>query len=125
MIEYTVKVYDNRTEWLNKDDKLHRVDGPAIEYNDGDKHWYINGECHRDNDLPAVEWNDGSKSWYKNDLRHRIDGPAMECSNGEKEWYIEGIQYTEDEFNQEINPVKEMTVKEISEKLGCEIKIIK
>ena len=43
MIEYTVKVYTNRTDWyLNG--KRHREDGPAIELSNGDKYWYINGE---------------------------------------------------------------------------------
>ena len=42
MIEYTVKV----------------------EYN-GDTFWYINGKLHRE-DGPAVEWANGSKEWYLN-----------------------------------------------------------
>lgn len=29
------------------DGKLHRKDGPAIEYADGTKKWYINGNLHR------------------------------------------------------------------------------
>ena len=28
---------------LNKEDQLHREDGPAIVYSDGDKSWYLNG----------------------------------------------------------------------------------
>jgi len=41
MKEYTVKVYKDRTEWyLNG--KRHREDGPAIEYADGSKSWYLN-----------------------------------------------------------------------------------
>ena len=52
MIEYTVLVYENRTKewWLN--DKLHREDGPAVEYADGTKKWYLNGGLHRE-DGPA------------------------------------------------------------------------
>ena len=30
---------------------------------DGDKYWSLNGKWHRE-DGPAVEWSDGSKSWY-------------------------------------------------------------
>jgi len=26
-----------------KDDELHRIDGPAVEWWDGRKHWWING----------------------------------------------------------------------------------
>ena len=44
MIEYTVKVYPNGSKswWLNG--KLHREDGPAIEWADGDKSWWLNGK---------------------------------------------------------------------------------
>ena len=47
-------------------DKLHRVDGPAVEYADGTKMWYLRGERHR-TDGPAVEYADGRKQWYLND----------------------------------------------------------
>jgi hypothetical protein len=41
--ECVVKFYDDRKEWyLN--DKLHRVGGPAIEYYNGEKKYYIRGE---------------------------------------------------------------------------------
>ena len=43
----------------------HRVDGPAIEYVDGTKVWYVNGKSHRI-DGPAFEYSDGSKHWYIN-----------------------------------------------------------
>ena len=26
-------------------DNLHRLDGPAIEYSDGSKYWYVDGKC--------------------------------------------------------------------------------
>ena len=61
MKEYTVKVYEDKTEWyLN--DKRHREDGPAIEWVNGSKQWYLNDKRHRV-DGPAYEWADGSKSW--------------------------------------------------------------
>ena len=43
-IEYKVKVWaDGAKQWyLNG--KLHREDGPAIEYTNGTKHWYLNGK---------------------------------------------------------------------------------
>ena len=43
MIEYKVKVYDNKTEWFNQEGQRHREDGPAIEYANGYKSWYLNG----------------------------------------------------------------------------------
>ena len=72
--------------------KLHREDGPTVEYNNGTKFWYINGKLHRENG-PAVKWNDGTKLWYINDKFHREDGPAVEYNNGNKEWYKNGKLY--------------------------------
>jgi hypothetical protein len=94
MIEYTVKVYDTRSKYWYLDGKLHREDGPAIEWSDGDKSWYLNGELHRE-DGPAVEWSDGTKSWYLNGKRHREDGPAVEDWDGYKEWYLDDKELTE------------------------------
>jgi hypothetical protein len=42
MIEYTVKVWDDSAEWyLNG--KLHKDNGPAIEWKDGRKQWFLEG----------------------------------------------------------------------------------
>ena len=79
------------TGWF-KDAKckvLHREDWPAIEYADGSKCWYKNGQRHR-TDGPAIEWANGTKEWYQDDLRHRIDGPAVEYTDGRKEWWHHG-----------------------------------
>ena len=45
MIEYTVKVWswDGTQEW-RLDGKLHREDGPAVEWSNGSREWYLNGE---------------------------------------------------------------------------------
>ena len=42
--EYTVKVWDNGSKYWYLNDKLHREDGPAIEYASGHKEWYLNGK---------------------------------------------------------------------------------
>jgi hypothetical protein len=47
---------------------------------------------HRE-DGPAIEWADGGKDWYINNKLHRIDGPAIEWSDGRKEWYLNGKYY--------------------------------
>ena len=73
MQEYVVIVYDDITEWY-QNNKLHRLDGPAIEFANG------------------------SKEWFQNGLRHRIDGPAIECITGDKFWFIKENEYTEEEF---------------------------
>ena len=72
--------YGDIRYYLNK--KLHRIDGPAIEYPNGTRVWCINGILHRDN------------------------GPAIEYSNGYKSWYINGIYYTKQEFHQYIESKK-------------------
>ena len=76
-------------EWRNKDDELHRLDGPAIEFANGGKQWYQNGKLHR-NDGPAVEYANGDKWWYQNGKLHRLDGPAVEWKSGNKYWYQNG-----------------------------------
>jgi len=64
-IEYKVRSFPDRIEWLDEQDLLHRTDGPAREWKDGSKEWWINGQLHRE-DGPAIEWNDGYKVWYIN-----------------------------------------------------------
>ena len=100
--EYKVRVFDNGAiHWYNQEGQYHREDGPAAEYADGTKHW------------------------FKNDRYHREDGPAIEYANGTKSWYLEGVKLTEEVWKARINPVKEMTVQEISDMLGFEVKVIK
>jgi hypothetical protein len=71
------------------DGKLHREDGPAIEYNDGTKWWYLNGKVYRE-DGPAHECSSGTKRWFQNGVLHREDGPAVHQHDGGKEWWLEG-----------------------------------
>jgi hypothetical protein len=111
-----------RQEWYINN-KRHREDGPAIEYPDGHKGWYLNGERHRE-DGPAIEYADGSKSWFINGKRHREDGPAVVWADGYKEWYINGEQLTEAEFNARINPI-ELTLDEIASKFGVSVNSLK
>ena len=85
MIEYTVKVYP-----------------------EGYKIWYLNGKIHRE-DGPAIEWANGDKSWYLNGILHREDGPAIECSNGEKCWWINGKQLTEADHKAATSPKKKLS----------------
>jgi hypothetical protein len=78
--------------YLNND--LHRIDGPAVEYNYGSgrwrkRCWYKNGKLHRI-DGPAIEYSDGEKWWYQNGRLHRLDGSAIEYTDGYKQWYYEG-----------------------------------
>jgi len=56
-----------RWEWINDDKVWHKQDSPAVEYDNGNKFWYINGKRHRE-DGPAVEWYYGGIEYYLDDF---------------------------------------------------------
>ncbi len=62
----------NRIEYRNEKGELHRTDGPAIEWKDSGKSWYLNNKIHRE-DGPAIEYGNGQISWYLNDERFRSE----------------------------------------------------
>jgi hypothetical protein len=106
-----------------------KVMANGIEYEvrvdaDGDKHWYLNGERHRE-DGPAVEFSGGNKAWYLNGKLHREDGPAVEYEDGRKYWYLNDECLTEEEFNERMTPTVELTMAQISEALGKNVKVVK
>ena len=87
-----IEINKHGTKFYCKDKamtKCHREDGPAIEYANGDKVWWLDGKRHRE-DGAAVEWADGYKEWHINGKLHREDGPALECANGYNAWYLDG-----------------------------------
>ena len=88
-----------------KDDYLHREDGPAVEYSNGNKDWCIDGKYHRV-DGPAVEFFNGDREWFLNGKRHRENGPAVEWSGFEKEWWLDGVEYSEKEFKHEVSKLQ-------------------
>ena len=67
----------------------------------------------------------GSKFWYLNDKRHREDGPAVEYTDGSKEWFLNGIEYSEEEYWNQLKPPKELTITEIESLLGYKVKVVK
>jgi len=110
---YDVDIGSLETVWY-LDEKIHRVNGPAIESINGEKSWYRRGILHRE-DGPAIINNEG-QVWYKNGLIHRkkgpavissdgtkqlfhngkhhnVDGPAIVWPNGGKEWFIDGKRH--------------------------------
>jgi hypothetical protein len=89
-INIRVNSYGTKFYYLNE--KLHREDGPAVEYINGDRSWFLNGKLHRESS-PAIELVNGSKEWYLNGELHRVDGPAVKYSNGNKEWYLKGKRF--------------------------------
>jgi hypothetical protein len=76
--------------------KLHREDGPALEWAYGTREWYRRGRRHRDGG-PAVEHADGTKRWYRNGQLHRDDGPAIEWASSIKDWYLQGRKVSAEE----------------------------
>jgi hypothetical protein len=104
-------VQDDTKKWyLNG--RLHRADGPAVEYEhgaiwysngrlhradgpaktcDGVEEWYYDGRRHRE-DGPAIIRPDGSREWYLGDKLHRTDGPAVENADGTEEYWIRGMK---------------------------------
>ena len=111
---------------------IHREDGPAVEYANGSKAWFLNGKLHRE-DGPAVEYSDGDKEWYLNGKPfaveingelHRQDGQTFEAKDGRKQWGLNGELQTEEEFNARMNPV-ELTLDEIAERFGVGVEQLK
>ena len=90
----------------------------------GETRWFLDGRLHR-NDGPAYINSAGEKAWYQNGNRHREDGPAIKYAGGHKSWYLNGVNYTKEDFYDKLNPARELTVAEISELLGYEVKIVK
>ena len=86
--------------------------------------WYLNGKLHRE-DGPAVEWRNGYKVWFLNGQRHREDGPAMESSNGYKEWWLHDEQVTEEEHRIHTQKTVELTLDEIAEQFGIPVEKLK
>ena len=102
-IEYSEAEFNKKIAKMNKDedkDKPTEIDLSKNKIWKNDK-----GERHRE-DGPAIEWYDGTKSWYLNGFLHREDGPAIEGPNGFKAWFVDGIKYTEEEFNKKIAKMK-------------------
>ncbi len=83
------QVYDAGTRaWYHFGD-LHRLDGPAVEFQDGETKWFHSGSLYRVGG-PAVERPDGYKAWCDMNVVSRVDGPAVIHPNGDEEWRING-----------------------------------
>ena len=103
--------------WRDQKKRLHREDGPAVEYFNGAKEWWLYDKRHRE-DGPAVEYARGHKEWWVNNKSHRLDGPAIEDDNGYKEWWINDVKYpSEKEYWLKIYEMKLITKEELFLKL--------
>ena len=91
-------------QYKNELGQLHREDGPAQEWDDGSKVWFINGLRHRV-DGPAIEWSSGCKRWYINGKLHREDGPAVESYTGNI-FCLNDKLYKKEEYEKELIKIK-------------------
>jgi hypothetical protein len=83
--ELGANVTDDFFSMVNQNIPFHREDGPAVEFADGEKHWFINGE------------------------RHREDGPACELASGDKIWILGNRRFLrKKEFLKHLREVKSM-----------------
>ncbi len=64
-----IKICKNHIIFVNKNNKFHRKNEPAVIWSDGYKFWYQYGKLHRENG-PAIINSDGDKSWYINNKQY-------------------------------------------------------
>lgn len=62
--------FSNRITYTTNRGVLHREDGPAIIYTNGEHWWFLDG------------------------LLHREDGPAVYGPSNEDEYFLNGVQFT-------------------------------
>ena len=89
----------------------------------GTKYWYLNDKLHRD-DGPAVEYSDGTKKWYLNGEVHRTDGPAVEYAGGINRWYLNNKEFTETEWRKKTQKTKAPCVGKVVEVDGVKYKLV-
>ena len=83
---------------------------------EGNKFWCIGEKIHRE-DGPAVEYANGDKSWWQNNHLHREDGPAVEYAAGDRSWYLNDHYYHEKDYWRELYKRKKITKTELFLKL--------
>ncbi len=74
---YEIRVYTNGIKHWLLNGKLHREDGPAIEYLDGIKYWYLNGELFTE------------KEWETKIKQNDCDGKIVEIEG--KKYKLVGV----------------------------------
>jgi hypothetical protein len=65
-------------ELMSKNELIKATTGLFVRKNN-DKYWYQNGLLHR-LDGPAIEFTDGNQEWYINNILHRDGGNLLELS---------------------------------------------
>jgi hypothetical protein len=60
------------------------------------------GKLHR-LDGPAVKWEDHFEEWYQEGKLHREEGPAVIYSNGKEKWWIDDVNLTKEEWWEQLS----------------------
>jgi hypothetical protein len=138
MENYTKKYIDDNgdTYYLNEYEENHRLDGPAVEYKNGDFEYWENGLLHNINGPACIYKDSGIEYWTNGQLHnangpaavyrktieywvngnlHNLDGPAITWKNGDREWYIDGIEYDPGDFLNHPLVIKRMIEKQLLE----------
>jgi hypothetical protein len=69
--EINNELFNSPKTWTNSKKEFHREDGPALEYDDGDKEWAINGSFFSKDDW--LQWlKDGHSSLSTNEVTRLI-----------------------------------------------------
>lgn len=84
---------------------IHRANGPAIVYANGQQEWFQNGMKHRDGDQPASIHPNGQMTWFQNGLEHRDGGPAYIHPNGVETWFQHGKKHRDGDLPAMKTPV--------------------
>lgn len=84
----------NGIKYLDDEGKLHRTDGPALEWENGTKHWAVKG------------------------LHHRLDGPAIIWESGNEEYLINGEFFSKEQFSKHPDVLKYKMLQEAKQMLG-------
>ena len=119
---YKLIVKKNSKNWtisFKGNECAHRRKGSAIEYQNGNKSFYLYGINYQKEIIngdeftycfyhttgkslnswlkePAVIYKNGTKEWYSKNLLHRYPSPAIEYSNGDKEYWFQGKRHRAD-----------------------------
>jgi hypothetical protein len=97
-----IDAYGNKFFFKDKKmTKIHREDGPAIEYADGSLEWRINGQIHRE------------------------DGPAVVYANGDEGFFLNNWYYTKAAWTKKVAKVVELTLEDIALLAGVDVEKIK
>lgn len=76
---------------------LHRTDGPAVIFPDGDHAYYVEGVLHSiKGKRPAITYEDGTQEYYHHGRLHRLGGPAVVGGIDPAQYWFHGTRVFED-----------------------------